>query len=359
MSTLNTLREVYCNPSNVKDFNHAQWNQLIKEGYATRMLARLHYLLEKAQVINIVPESLLWHFISASRFAIAHQRDMLIEVNYVNQAFKISGHSPIYLKGIAYLIAGDEAAVGRVFSDLDVYINKDNLSTVERFLHWKGWSAGDVDEYDEQYYRKWMHEIPALTHKTRGSTLDVHHNLLPLTSKIKINAKELEKNALVDLKVLAPEDRVIHSIVHLFLESEFEKGMRDMTDLDLLIRQYQQEHEDFALVIVNRSLTLGVDLMVFYALRYLKMYLNTPIDNQQLEKLDVHLKNKIRIKVMDALFENVLFNPLSLDRSLSNKFAHSLMFIRGHWLRMPLHLLVPHLFHKAFVTPFSQWKKKK
>ncbi len=357
MIQLKVLRAVYINPKVVETFGHEQWNQLLKEGYATRLLARIYYHLNKHQLVSVIPEQLLWHFESAKRYADAHQRDMLIEVNYVNHAFKISGQTPIYLKGIAYLIAGDEAAQGRVFSDLDVYINARNLPTVERFLHWQGWSAGEVDEYDEQYYRKWMHEIPALVHKTRGSTLDVHHNLLPLTSKIKINAEKIEKNALIELKVLAPEDRIIHSIVHLFLESEFEKGMRDMTDIDLLFHQYQRQDKDFMRKVVSRSHELGVELLVFYALRYLKMYLNTSVDNNTLMLFSHIMPNKLKLMLMDKLFGNVLFNPMSLNRSLNNRLAHFLMFLRGHYLRMPMHLLIPHLFHKALISPYAKWKK--
>lgn len=357
MNKLEALREVYSKPEVIKSYSKIQWNQLLKEGYATGLLARIYYLIEKDQLIEFIPESIVWHFSSAYTYSIAHHQDILIEVEYVNKAFKMCGQVPIFLKGVAYLLANDEAAHGRTFSDIDIFINKMHLPTVERLLHWHGWNAGDVDHYDDEYYRKWMHEIPALTHISRGSTLDVHHNLLPQTSRFFFDGKAVEEKADVNLKILSAEDRIIHSIVHLFLESEFEKGMRDITDIDLLIQQHQLYNEHFLMDLVDRAIILGVGRLVFYALRYASIYLHTPVTLQVNKKIAVYAPRKLQLKLMDRLFTSVLFRPLSLERTLNNRFAHFLMFMRGHWIRMPLHLLIPHLFHKAFITPLTQSKK--
>jgi len=357
MNKLEIIRGVYSNPEVIKNYSTIQWNQLLKEGHATGLLARIYYLIKKRHLIEFIPESIVWHFSSAYTYSIAHHQDILIEVEQVNKAFKMTDQKPIFLKGVAYLLANDEASHGRTFSDIDIFINIKYLPAVERLLHWHGWSAGDVDHYDDQYYRQWMHEIPALTHKSRGSTLDVHHNLLPKTSRIFFDGRAVEEEADVDLKILSAEDRVIHSIVHLFLESEFEKGMRDITDIDLLIQQHQSYDEHFLMSLVDRSITLGVAKLVFYALRYASIYLQTPVTLQVNKKIAVYAPGKLQLKLMDQLFTSVLFRPLSLERTLNNRFAHFLMFMRGHWIRMPLHLLIPHLCHKAFITPFTQSKK--
>ena len=36
--------------------------------------------------------------------------------------------------------------------------------------------------------------------------------------------------------------------------------------------------------------------------------------------------------------------------------ARWLLFVRSHWLRMPLHLLVPHLVRKAWMARFPKQK---
>jgi hypothetical protein len=57
----------------------------------------------------------------------------------------------------------------------------------------------------------------------------------------------------------------------------------------------------------------------------------------------------LRRRVMDSLFVNGLASAhISLRQPLTG-IAQFLLFIRSHWLRMPMHLLIPHLLHKALI----------
>ncbi|RMG34887.1 MAG: hypothetical protein D6720_08325 [Gammaproteobacteria bacterium] len=47
----------------------------------------------------------------------------------------------------------------------------------------------------------------------------------------------------------------------------------------------------------------------------------------------------------------------SCDRWHSG-IARLLLFIRAHYLRMPLHMLLPHLAYKAFVAPYRERKQE-
>jgi len=358
MNKLALMRSVYASPQTIEYLDIQQWNQLIKEAYSTGMLARLFYIFNKKQLSHFIPEQALWHFSSAFTFAQAHRQDILIEIQHVKRAFKLSGQEPIFLKGTAYILANDEASEGRIFSDIDVFTPIKALPKIEQLLQWQGWSFGEIDAYDDAYYRKWMHEIPALTHKTRGSTLDVHHNLLPRTSRITFESHYIESKIDTMRGILAEEDRLIHSIVHLFLESEFDKGLRDMTDIDLLFNQYQKQDQNFANRVLSRSFELGVDVLVFYAFRNLKKYLGTKIPDDFTNKISKNAPTGLKLKLMDKLFSRVLFSPQSIDKSAFNKLAHLVMYLRGHYMRMPLHLLIPHLLHKAIVSPINKWKKE-
>lgn len=357
MRQLQLLRQTYINPGSIKKYKIEQWNLLLKQSYATGLVARMYCLFQKNQVTEFIPRQLHWHFTSAMCFAKSYHQDILIEIGHIDQAFNMAGVKPVYLKGAAYLLAQDDASSGRLFADIDVYVGIKKLPDVERFLKWQGWSAGDIDEYDENYYRQWMHEIPALTHKVRGSILDLHHNLVPLTSRISIKAGLIETNTKPQARFLAIEDRIIHSMCHLFLESEFSHAMRDMTDLDMLIRQHSEQDPKFMTLLGERAIALGAEKIAFYATRYLGLYLQTPISDALIARLTQYAPPPLKLRLMDKLFGHVLFTPLLLDTCLTNEISHFLMFIRGHWLRMPFHLLIPHLFHKAFISPINQWRK--
>jgi hypothetical protein len=86
-----------------------------------------------------------------------------------------------------------------------------------------------------------MHELPAMRHIFRGTTLDVHHTILPPTARLKPDARLLieasvEIPGLPGVRTLALEDLILHSASHLFHEGEPDNLLRDLTDLDLLLK---------------------------------------------------------------------------------------------------------------------------
>jgi hypothetical protein len=66
-----------------------------------------------------------------------------------------------------------------MFSDVDVLVPRDRLADVEAALMLAGWASTNPSEYDQHYYRRWMHELPPLQHIRRQTVLDVHHAILP------------------------------------------------------------------------------------------------------------------------------------------------------------------------------------
>ncbi len=150
----------------------------------------------------------------------------------------------VLLKGAAYLASGLPPSAGRVFNDIDLLVPLEKLDAVEALLDIAGWRLGEIDPYDDSYYRRWMHQIPPLTHTGRQTTLDVHHSIVPRTARVgHASAAELYQRirpieGRPGFAVLAPEDMVLHSATHLFNEGEFHRGLRDLNDLDLLLRHF-------------------------------------------------------------------------------------------------------------------------
>ena len=100
----------------------------------------------------------------------------------------------VFLKGTAYHVAADQAGKGRVFSDVDILVPEDKLLEVERALISAGWMTNTLNSYDQKYYRQWMHEIPPLRHLKRQTSIDVHHNILPKTTRFCPDANKLLVN---------------------------------------------------------------------------------------------------------------------------------------------------------------------
>ena len=269
-------------PAAIARFSDQQWDLLIRQARRTKLLARLAHTLERAGLAENSANGTA----PASDFCIENWRAGKIEslrweVACICKELADAGVRVTLLKGAAYAMAKLAAANGRSFSDIDILVPKAELLHVESELMLHGWQGGHHDAYDQRYYRRWMHEIPPLRHVRRGTTLDVHHAILPETARVKVNTPALLAAVVpleghTNLYVLQPVDMLLHSATHLFHEGDFEKGLRDLFDLDSLLRQLGAA-PGFWEQLVPRAVTLGLTRPLYYALRYTTLMLGTPV----------------------------------------------------------------------------------
>ena len=351
MTNTSVLAQVLINPEQAKQLSLQEWDLLIQQGYCSSLLARIMNRLEPHNIE--IPAQALIHLKSAQTKAKAHAEDVIIEIDAIIKALKPAGITPVFLKGAAYIIAKDQAASGRFFSDVDVFVPQTCLATAEQFFKWQGWKQESLDVYDEQYYRRWMHEIPALIHQKRGTALDVHHNLLPLIGRIKIDSALLQQTISTGQLTLSSQDRLLHSAVHLFCSGELIHGFRDLSDLDLMVRQFSNEDSGFWNKLLDRSDQLGVGRLLYYSLRYSERHLRTPIPLTVKDRINDNAPNPIILMFIDTLFDRALPPHHSSCRRSFRNTALMLLLIRSHWLKMPLTTLIPHLLRKAVVNPIK------
>ena len=337
----------------VADLTLSQWDLLVRQARKSMLLAKLYYFIDRESDLAKIPESALRLLQSSRVHSTKQHTDLLWEVKHLEIVAKQLGYPLVLLKGSAYAISGLTAAKGRIFSDIDLMVGKNNISQTEKQLMINGWVSSNTDAYEELYYRKWMHEIPPIRHLNRGSTLDLHHNILPVTAKNSPDAALLlaQSRALPEydfISVLSPPDMIIHSATHLFYDGELEHGLRDLVDLDALIRS-NQITEGFVENLLSRAIELNLQRAVFYALRYTHLILHTPISTTTLQNSQSAAPHQPLLKLMDFLFLRALMpdHPSCNDRWTAS--ARWLLYIRSHWLRMPIYLLIPHLLRKSFL----------
>jgi hypothetical protein len=226
-----------------------------------------------------------------------------------------------------------------------------DLEKVEAALARAGWWNLHHDDYDQRYYRDWMHELPPLRHIRRSSVLDVHHTILPPTAGLKLDpsllleaAQPLEQTP--GAWVLAPCDMVLHSAAHLFFDGELDHGLRDLCDLADLIETFGQDAA-FWSALPARARALDLTLPLAYALRYLP-HVAPPAVADAAGSVSAELGlTPARGWFMDALFERALAPVHESCADAWTGFARWAVYVRAHHLRMPLHLLLPHLVRKA------------
>lgn len=333
-------------------FADPDWELLLRQAGSANLLAHLASRFADQQRLDAVLPAARLHFEEALQVCTAQGRAVRWEAREISRALALLDGPVVVLKGAAYLLDDLPAARGRLFSDIDLLVPRELMTDAEGLLQLAGWVSGNTDEYDQRYYRQWMHEIPPMVHAKRETVIDLHHNILPLTSRIKIDAERLLEKiqpiaAWPGLHRLGDADLVLHSAAHLFMDGEFDKGLRDLADLDALLRHFAQR-PGFWGELLARAEELGLPRILFYALRYAKKVLATPVPDAVFAGLADVAPGRLQLRWMDAVFLRALRpDHASCDDGLT-PWARGFLYLRAHWMRMPLHMLVVHLTIKAF-----------
>jgi len=345
-------------PESVRRFSMSEWDILVRQARTAGLMARLSHRLRQHDQTASIPAVVRWHFDAAETLALKQRTAVRWELQQIRKALRDLGAPLIVLKGAAYVAADLPAAEGRLFNDIDILVPRESLPKAESSLRLAGWHATGLTDYDNRYYRRWMHEIPPMQHVQRDTVIDVHHAILPDTARYHPDSAKLRSRAIaVDgqpgIQVLAPEDRILHSATHLFHDGELPHGLRDLTDLDLLLRDAAAD-PDFWPRLIARADELQLSRSLFYALRYLRHFLDTPIPGSVTAALDAVAPNRVTLALMDRIFTRVLAPAHASCEDAFTPAARLAAFVRAHWLRMPVHLLIPHLLHKAFISPYQR-----
>ena len=345
------LLAVLRQPAQVTAFAAHQWDLLIRQARKHSLLARLGFVLDACDQLPAVPHEPLQHLVAALRLAEKHKRDVMWEVRCLCKVLEPIDTPVVLLKGAAYAVADLPPARGRVFGDIDIMVRKVRIEGVENALRSAGWIYTETDPYNQHYYRTWMHQLPPMVHFSRGMTVDVHHTIVPQTARMAVGGSVLfdamQPIAGYDnLYVLAPADMVLHNAVHLFNEGEFNNGLRDLIDLDELLRHFGKDARFFD-KLVDRAEQLGLTRPLAYACRHAHSLLATPIPSIIMARLNDKLSGPVA-SIVSASMRRALLSGGQSSGALHDAAAGALLYIRGHAMRMPMRLLIPHLLRKAW-----------
>jgi hypothetical protein len=324
-------------PASVHD---CDWAGLISAARAERLIGSLAFRMAGRNV----PAGVAATFEAARHDAAQARTQALWEAEMARRALAPLGVPVILMKGTAFHAAGFDAGVGRSVGDLDIMVPRASLDAVETALIAAGWEhVKDQAGYDDDYYRRWMHELPPLIHRTRDRMIDVHHTILPLTARPRPDAQALIADR-VELEnglfILSPADIVVHAAAHLFADGDLAGGLRNLWDIDRLLREFDSPDADFWSTLAARARLHGLGPHVGRALRLSNRLYETPVDKA--------LAGRPRLS--DRLFEARLLarNGWGQEKRKLLRFA---FYVRSHWLRMPPLMLARHLWVKATRQP--------
>ena len=326
-----------------------QWEEVVFVLRQTQLLATLYHLASAHGHFQRYPDYARKHMHSASVYAERQAQQVRYECLEIAAILNDKGIVPVFLKGAGYTLAGSQNGMGRIYSDIDVLVEKSMIDIAQNALQKKGWHSKQLSDYDKRYYREWAHEVPPMFNIFRSTIIDLHHNIVPpITGRApepKLFFNETFYNP-EGLALLSPPAATLHSCVHLFTNEDFTNGFRDLVDLYLLIQEYgDEEYWKKLLEIAEMS---GFTLELFYCIEMLKQIFDMELpesSNQVLSNKHENFKTNFLIQ---SVFKRALNPHHPLTFSLENNLANFFIYIRGHWIKMPFYILVMHLSVKSF-----------
>ena len=327
------------------------WTGLIALARSESLIGAFAWRLEGAAL----PERVQALLEAARRDGESARAQALWEAEMARRALAPLGVPVVLLKGTAYAAAGLDAGRGRSIGDLDILMPRAALAEVERALLAAGWEWVKEDAYDDLYYRRWMHELPPLIHRERDRMIDVHHAILPLTARPKPDMEAMieARVALADgLFTLSPPDMVVHASAHLFADGDLAGGLRNLWDIDRLLREFSKRDSGFERELLARAERHGLLPAVARALRLAHHIYKSPVrcqaprDRSLVKKGSGEERSGCRITAADRLHLRRLLARDGWGRE-RRPLTRLGFYVRSHLLRMPPPMLARHLWTKA------------
>ncbi len=242
------LVDIVINPALAIDLSEAKQSDLVLILRHQKILARFAYFCEHAHVLEKLHPKTQRHLKNAMKIAEKQREQVVLEASEITNTLNAVSDFVVFLKGAAYTLSNKRVGLGRVYSDIDILVNKSQLKACEQTLAIQGWLGQEINDYDDKYYRKWAHEIPPLAHGSRGTIIDVHHNIIPIISKNAPTVADLAEHIETNdngIQVLSPAAQYVHSAVHLFRSEDYSNAFRDVIDLFLMISDSELQTDVF------------------------------------------------------------------------------------------------------------------
>lgn len=327
------------------------WQDTIFVLREAKLLASLYHAAKRNGCYNEYPDFAKRHLFSAQVYAARQAQQIRFESAELLRLFEQIKVEAIFLKGAGYTLRDSLNSQGRVCSDIDVLVKKTDLSKAESHLKANRWQSEQLNDYDEKYYREWAHEVPPLFQINRATVLDMHHNVyLPISGRspnidLFLSATQATQNGCL---VFSPATSIMHSIIHLFTNEDSSSWLRDLLDITLLI----QEYDSPALwqEIIDLGQQTDFQFEVYSCFKALEHYSDLALPEIAQQFMQCYLPSKGQT----WLLKHAILPAFAIEHSsvLTRKirWAKTIVYYRGHWMKMPLGVLAKHFVIKSFMS---------
>jgi hypothetical protein len=278
------LTDALRQPQGLSSLNLAQWDALVRKARQARLLARLARVLDAQGALEAVPSAPRSHLQAALIVADAQHRDLLYELDCIGQALADAEIRPLLLGGAAYVAAGMLPALGRGLTRIAMLAPVQRSSQGQAALMARGWMP--LDGQGTKRLSVGSASPTSLRHLQRLSLIEWHDAArpgslgyaLPMSAFLE-TAQSLASDA--RFTILAPTEMTLCNAARLFGGSDLDTALRDLSDLDLLLRRFGQT-ADFWPAVARRADQLSLRPAFHHGLRWANTLFGTPAPSKLL-----------------------------------------------------------------------------
>tara|TARA_B100000965_G_scaffold389245_1_gene394688 strand:+ start:474 stop:1706 length:1233 start_codon:yes stop_codon:yes gene_type:complete len=201
--------------------------------------------VQKNDLINIFDKSDFQGILNQSKRYQLQAFETIREVIFLDQLFKKNKLNPIFLKGVA--VMGEYSDIAKRPSvDIDILFPKNELYQAYMILIKNEYNGAFINQSEEEVfnYCKKRHHLPVLVGKSNIS-IELHHRITrpmdfvecPLSESVFNNKRILN---FYDQEIFIPsiDDLLQHLLVHFSLNSDFNVGLKVVSDIRILEKKY-------------------------------------------------------------------------------------------------------------------------
>lgn len=336
-------RDLVCDvlrqPQQMARLSLPDWDLLVRQARRAGLLARIASMLEAQGSIDALPDAPRVHLKAAMTLAAAQHAVVLRELWLIDQALAHADVRPVLLNGAAYVAGGLLPAMGRMLSSIDILVPEERLIEVDDALRDCDWVTPFHSVHGQNHSRQWTRERPPLRHIRLQDVLGVQHATLPLTARVTrcsasllVNSRALQN--LPRFGILDPVDMVLHSMAQLFRNDDLNHSLRDLSDLDLLLRYFGRVPA-FWTKLLDRAREIDLVRPLHYGLRFAHRLLATPVPSPHLESARAGGPNRAVEYLSDWLWTRALRPRHSTASDRWTPFALFALQVRSLSLRKP------------------------
>lgn len=345
------LYQLMLKPESGAALSLQQWQDAVFILREAKILGSLYHAANRNNCFDAYPKAVQRHVYSAHIYAKRQATQIEYEARELKKLFEQVDVTAIFLKGAAYTLRNSVNGLGRVCSDLDVLVTKQDLEKAEAHLKSNRWRSEQLSDYDEKYYREWAHEVPPLFQINRATVLDMHHNIYPpVSGRAPSVERFFDSRAATEngCFVLDPACTILHSIIHMFTNEDSSSWMRDLLDIMLLLKEFGDEDTWEKLIKLAKDINFDAELA--FCINAVKHYSNLELPNNAKEFIKQQKFNLIQKWLMKTVFINAIVPEHDSVNKFKNRLAKQIVYFRGHWIKMPFPILIKHFTIKSFLA---------